>query len=48
MLDSPFGKTYDGIYSLDVLEHIQKENEHLFMKNICESLATNGFVGMPS
>ena len=22
--------------------HIQKEDEHLFMKNICESLATNG------
>ena len=50
MLDSPFGKTYDGIYCLDVLEHIQKEDEHLFIKNICESLATNGslILGMPS
>lgn len=41
---------FDGIYSLDVLEHIQKSKERIFVKNIINSLKKNGvmIVGMPS
>jgi len=37
-------------FALDVLEHIEKNSEDLFMKNIVESLAINGtlIIGMPS
>tara|TARA_E500000178_G_scaffold352651_1_gene416579 strand:+ start:2507 stop:3199 length:693 start_codon:yes stop_codon:yes gene_type:complete len=43
-------KKYDGIYLLDVLEHIDKNKEKKFMKNICRSLKKNGkvIIGMPS
>ena len=42
--------TFDAAYSLDVLEHIEKESEDLFMKNVCTSLSDDGvlIVGMPS
>ena len=45
-----YDKKYDGIYSLDVLEHINKKKEDIFLKNICSSLKKNGtlIVGMPS
>ncbi len=41
---------FDGIYSLDVLEHISKKKEKIFIKNIKCSLKSNGvlIVGMPS
>jgi len=42
---------FDGIYSLDVLEHIASgKNEDIYMKNILNSLNENGTVilGMPS
>jgi len=50
MLDGPIKKEFDGIFALDVLEHIEKNSEDLFMKNIVESLAINGtlIIGMPS
>jgi len=40
----------DGIYALDVLEHIDKENEHTFIKNLVNNLSKNGIsvVGIPS
>ena len=43
-------QTFDGIYSLDVLEHIEKRNEKKFIKNICNSLKKNGtlIIGMPT
>ena len=43
-------KKFDGIYSLDVLEHISKKYEKKFIKNICSSLKENGtlIIGMPS
>lgn len=42
--------TYDAAYSLDVLEHISLEKEHLFLKNIVNSLESKGvlIIGMPS
>ncbi len=41
---------YDGIFALDVLEHITPETEHTFLKNLVRSLAPHGIVvlGMPS
>ena len=41
---------FDGIYSLDVLEHINEEYEDRFMQSIVDSLSNEGAVviGMPS
>ena len=41
---------FDGIYSLDVLEHINKKKEKNFITNIKSSLKDNGvlIVGIPS
>lgn len=43
-------KKYDGIYLLDVIEHINKKKEKTFIKNISASLNTNGaiIIGTPS
>ena len=43
-------RKFDGIYSLDVLEHIQKNQEKKFIKNIINSLKKNGtlIIGMPT
>lgn len=50
MLSGPVKGCYDGIYSLDVLEHIQTKDENLFLKNMVSSLSENGtmVIGMPS
>jgi len=50
MLKSPVSEKFDGIYSLDVLEHIFPENENLFIENMLASLTIHGtmIVGMPS
>jgi len=50
ILDGPLEKKYDAIYSLDVMEHIVKENEHLYINNLRSSLNPHGvlIVGMPS
>ena len=50
MLDKPFPGEYDGAYALDVLEHIQQENEDKFLKNMSGSLTAHGtmIIGMPS
>lgn len=43
-------KKFDGIYLLDVLEHINKKKEFKFIKNIISSLKDHGImiVGIPS
>lgn len=43
-------KKYDGIYLLDVFEHISKKKENIFIKNISSSLKKNGslIIGIPS
>ena len=41
---------YDGAFALDVLEHIEKNDEDAFMVNVIESLSEYGslIIGMPS
>jgi 2-polyprenyl-3-methyl-5-hydroxy-6-metoxy-1,4-benzoquinol methylase len=48
--DGPVKGKFDGIYALDVLEHIPQKDEIAFIKNCNESLRKNGvlIVGMPS
>ena len=50
MVSSSMNERFDGIFSLDVLEHIEAENEDAFLKNTCASLKRHGslIVGMPS
>ena len=50
MVSSSMNESFDGIFSLDVLEHIEAENEDAFLKNTCASLNRHGslIVGMPS
>jgi len=50
LLDGPVPGRFDGLYSLDVLEHIAKRKERLFLSNLLKPLATNGvaIIGMPS
>ena len=51
MLSGPVPpRNYDGIYALDVLEHIDPGDEPVFMSNLMGSLAPHGAVvlGMPS
>ena len=50
MLDGPVPGKYDGIFCLDVLEHINPKKENIFINNIINSLKTNGsiIIGIPS
>lgn len=50
ILAGPMDERFDGIYSLDVLEHIEIAHEPRFMANLCASLDEHGIaiVGMPS
>ena len=50
ILTGPLPRAYEGAYTLDVIEHIPKEKEALFIKNIRESLTDDGvfIVGTPS
>ena len=49
--DGPFEKEqYDGLFALDVLEHITKADERIFIQNCCETITPHGSLifGMPS
>lgn len=50
MLSGPVPGKFDAVYSLDVLEHIQPENEPAFMNNLLASIYPNApvIIGMPS
>jgi cyclopropane fatty-acyl-phospholipid synthase-like methyltransferase len=50
ILSGPAPGQYDGIFSLDVLEHISPASEKLFLNNIVNCLHAEGVViiGMPS
>lgn len=44
------GGPYDGIYSLDVLEHLPQEMDDLVLSKLCAALSDDGamIIGMPS
>ena len=50
MLAGPMPGSYDGIYALDVLEHIEAEHEDRFIRNMIAGLDVQGAIllGMPS
>ena len=50
LLAEPINGTYDGVFALDVLEHIAPSDEHVFLKNGFSPLTTHGvaIIGMPS
>jgi 2-polyprenyl-3-methyl-5-hydroxy-6-metoxy-1,4-benzoquinol methylase len=50
MLSGPYLGRYDAAYALDVIEHIRPSSESRFLKNMTESLTTNGVLvlGTPS
>lgn len=50
MLQAPVPGEFDGIYALDVLEHIQPSDEDLFIRNAIQPLKPTGSLifGMPS
>ena len=50
MLTGPVDGVFDAAYALDVLEHIDPQDEHRFVQNIVRSLARPGvlIIGMPS
>jgi 2-polyprenyl-3-methyl-5-hydroxy-6-metoxy-1,4-benzoquinol methylase len=50
ILTGPLSEQYDAIYSLDVIEHIPNDQEHLYINHIKQSLAPHGvaIIGAPS
>ena len=50
ILEAPLPNTHDGIYSLDVIEHIPRTEEHLYLDNLRASLTEDGvlIIGSPS
>ena len=50
LLKKQFDERFDGIYFLDVLEHIDKNDEDLFMSNVLELCEDNAtcIIGIPS
>ncbi len=49
-IENHFDGKFDAAFCLDVLEHIPREHEDAFMKNIVKSLKRNGdcIIGLPS
>lgn len=50
MMSGPFPGIFDGVYALDVLEHIELKDENIFIQNMIHCLTDKGIcvVGMPS
>lgn len=50
MLSGPVPGSFDAVYSLDVLEHINAKDERLFLRNSFDNLDLNGvaIIGIPS
>jgi len=50
ILDGNISGQFDGIFALDVFEHIQKSKEHIFLNNIKKMLNEDGvmILGVPS
>jgi 2-polyprenyl-3-methyl-5-hydroxy-6-metoxy-1,4-benzoquinol methylase len=50
ILQAPVPGCFDGAYSMDVIEHIPREKENLFISNIVKSISPSGtvIIGTPS
>jgi len=50
IIDGPIKENFDGIFAMDVIEHIDQTDETKFMENVVESLQPHGafIVGSPS
>ncbi len=50
ILEAPLPERHDGIYSLDVIEHILPADEHTYLKHLRQSLTEDGvfIIGSPS
>jgi 2-polyprenyl-3-methyl-5-hydroxy-6-metoxy-1,4-benzoquinol methylase len=50
LLAGPLPGNYDGVFALDVLEHIRAQDENTFLKNALVPLVEHGtaIIGMPS
>ncbi|PHR89709.1 MAG: SAM-dependent methyltransferase [Blastopirellula sp.] len=50
LLAGPLEGAYNGVYALDVLEHIEEKDEDAFLSNMSAALASDGtmIIGMPS
>ena len=50
LLAGPVPGAYDGVFALDVLEHISARDEHVFLKNAFSPLTPYGvgIIGMPT
>jgi 2-polyprenyl-3-methyl-5-hydroxy-6-metoxy-1,4-benzoquinol methylase len=50
ILEKPLPNVHDGIFSLDVIEHIPRNAEHLYLDHLKQSLSEDGvlIVGSPS
>lgn len=50
IIADPLPQRHDGLYSLDVLEHIARQDEHAYLSNLCGSLTNDGvlIIGSPS
>jgi 2-polyprenyl-3-methyl-5-hydroxy-6-metoxy-1,4-benzoquinol methylase len=50
ILEGPVRERFDGVYSLDVIEHIPQKKENLFLSNIVQSITSHGtaIIGTPS
>ncbi len=50
IIEQTIEQKFDAAYSLDVIEHIEKEKEHKYFENICNSLTPDGvfIMGTPN
>ena len=50
ILDASLDLNFNGVFALDVLEHISRDEEKTFMQNLTKSMHFNGsaIIGMPS
>jgi len=50
IITGPLPRQHDGLYSLDVLEHIPRQDEHVYLVNLGASLTDDGvlIIGSPS
>jgi 2-polyprenyl-3-methyl-5-hydroxy-6-metoxy-1,4-benzoquinol methylase len=50
IVDAPLSRKHEGLFSLDVIEHIAPISEHAYLENLRDSLAPEGvlIIGTPS